>query len=48
MYGGTGWKDSSIQVERKNCYYDVLQIVQTTNVEGSLDTLVKTVGITLT
>jgi len=35
------------QAERKNCYYDVLKIVQFTGVEGKLDSLVRTVGFTL-
>ncbi len=35
------------QADRKNCYYDVLQIVQGTGVEGNLDSLVRTVGLTL-
>lgn len=35
------------QAARKNCYYDVLKIVQGTGVEGQLDSLVRTVGRTL-
>jgi IS605 OrfB family transposase len=35
------------QADRKNCYYDVLKIVQFTGVEGNLDLLVRTVGLTL-
>ncbi len=35
------------QAERKDCYYEVLEVVQTTGVEGNLDSLVKTVAITL-
>ncbi|MFQ5978392.1 MAG: RNA-guided endonuclease InsQ/TnpB family protein [Candidatus Heimdallarchaeota archaeon] len=35
------------QADRKNCYYNVLQIVQITGVEGKLDTLVRIVGLTL-
>ncbi|MFX0185837.1 MAG: hypothetical protein ACFE95_22365 [Candidatus Hodarchaeota archaeon] len=32
------------QGKRKNCYEDVLQVVQTTGVEGNLDTLVKIIA----
>jgi putative transposase len=32
---------------RKQCYYDVLRVVQLTGVEGNLDTLVRTVALTL-
>ncbi len=35
------------QVTRKDCYYDVLRIVQLTGVEGNLDKLVRTVALTL-
>jgi len=35
------------QALRKQCYYDVLRIVQLTGVEGQLDTLVRTVALTL-
>ncbi|MHA2500444.1 MAG: hypothetical protein ACXAEL_12820, partial [Candidatus Hodarchaeales archaeon] len=35
------------QAARKNCHDDVLQIVQLTGVEGRLDSLVRTVGLTL-
>jgi len=35
------------QATRKQCYYDVLRIVQITGVEGNLDTLVRTVALTL-
>ncbi|MFQ5977792.1 MAG: RNA-guided endonuclease InsQ/TnpB family protein [Candidatus Heimdallarchaeota archaeon] len=35
------------QADRKNCYYAVLNIVQVTGVEGKLDSLVRTVGLTL-
>jgi hypothetical protein len=35
------------QGRRKTCYEDVLQIVQTTGVEGNLDTLVKIVAFSL-
>jgi len=35
------------QAIRKQCYYDVLRIVQHTGVEGRLDRLVRTVAITL-
>ncbi|WP_287585579.1 transposase [Candidatus Borrarchaeum sp.] len=35
------------QAIRKQCYYDVLRIVQLTGVEGKLDNLVRTVALTL-
>jgi len=35
------------QTKRKNCYYDVLRIVQITGVAGNLDKLVRTVALTL-
>jgi putative transposase len=35
------------QATRKQCYYDVVRIVQLTSVEGNLDSLVRTVAITL-
>ncbi len=35
------------QADRKNCYDEVLKIVQVTGVEGNLDTLVRSVGLTL-
>jgi len=35
------------QAIRKQCYFDVLRIVQLTGVTGNLDTLVRTVGLTL-
>jgi hypothetical protein len=35
------------QGKRKSCYEDVLRVVQTTGVEGNLDTLVKTVALSL-
>ncbi len=35
------------QGKRKDCYEDVLRIVQTTGVEGNLDILVKTVALSL-
>ena len=35
------------QATRKQCYYDVLRIVQLTGVEGNLDSLVRTVALTL-
>jgi len=35
------------QAIRKQCYYDVLRIVQLTGVEGKLDSLVRTVALTL-
>ena len=35
------------QAVRKQCYYDVLRIVQLTGVEGNLDSLVRTVALTL-
>jgi putative transposase len=35
------------QAIRKQCYYDVLRIVQLTGVEGNLDSLVRTVALTL-
>ena len=35
------------QAKRRACYYDVLRVVHHTGVEGPLDKLVKTVGLTL-
>ena len=35
------------QATRKQCYFDVLRIVQRTGVEGNLNTLVRTVAFTL-
>ena len=35
------------QAIRKQCYYDVLRIVQISGVEGNLDSLVRTVALTL-
>jgi len=35
------------QGKRKHCYEDILQVVQTTGVEGNLDTLVKIVALSL-
>jgi len=35
------------QGKRKACYEDILRVVQTTGVEGNLDTLVKTVALSL-
>jgi IS605 OrfB family transposase len=35
------------QATRKQCYYDVLRILQITGVEGNLDSLVRTVALTL-
>ncbi|MHA2233622.1 MAG: hypothetical protein ACXAB4_14160, partial [Candidatus Hodarchaeales archaeon] len=35
------------QVKRRACYYDVLQVVQDTGVEGNLDNLVKIVAMML-
>jgi putative transposase len=35
------------QAIRKQCYYDVLRVVQLTGVEGNLDSLVRTVALTL-
>jgi len=35
------------QATRKQCYYDVLRVVQLTGVEGKLDSLVRTVALTL-
>ncbi|MFQ5980363.1 MAG: RNA-guided endonuclease InsQ/TnpB family protein [Candidatus Heimdallarchaeota archaeon] len=35
------------QSKRMNCYYDVIKLVQVTGVEGKLDSLVRTVGLTL-
>jgi len=35
------------QATRKNCYYDVLRVVQITGVAGKLDTLVRRVALTL-
>ncbi len=34
------------QATRKQCYYDVLRVVQLTGVEGKLDSLVRTVALT--
>jgi IS605 OrfB family transposase len=35
------------QARRMHCYYDILQVIQQTGVEGNLNSLVKAVGLTL-